>query len=87
MNGRRLIGTTPQMFGVGDDGKPVPEADQFQYRKGRAYQFADGRAFVEPPGLIQRELHEHRERDRPMVGDRRADPVPNGALVGHVGRG
>ena len=45
------------------------------------------RAVVEPSGRVQRELHELRERDRPVVGDRRADPVPNGRLVGHVGRG
>lgn len=45
VNGDRVIGTTPLMFGIGDDGKPV-EGEAFQYRKGRSYQFAKGRAFA-----------------------------------------
>lgn len=43
---RRVLGTTPAMFGVGDDGQPMPEADRFQYRKGKSYAFAAGRAFA-----------------------------------------
>src|SRR5438270_11121845 len=42
--GRRLVGTSPQMFGFEDDGKPVTNAP-FEYRKGRKYEFAAGRVF------------------------------------------
>lgn len=54
VNGRRVVGTTPQMFGVNDDGSPIaPGTDndgnavdnRFQYRKGRAYELAEGRVF------------------------------------------
>src|SRR5438270_4155386 len=39
-NGHRLVGTSPQMFGFDDDGKPVDSP--FEYRKGRHYEFAEG---------------------------------------------
>ena len=43
--GRRLVGTSPQMFGVDDDGKPVT-GDPFEYRKGHKYEMAEGRVFA-----------------------------------------
>src|SRR2546421_10387787 len=43
--GRRIVGTSPQMFGVDDDGKPV-EGTKFQYRKDRGYELAAGRVFA-----------------------------------------
>src|SRR5206468_8528467 len=42
--GRRLVGTSPQMFGYDDHGKP--EAEPFEYRKDRHYEFAEGRVFA-----------------------------------------
>jgi putative ABC transport system permease protein len=42
---RRIIGTSPQMFGVDDEGKPVT-GETFQYRLDKSYQFAQGRAFA-----------------------------------------
>ncbi len=44
-NGKRIVGTSPQMFGFEDDGRPV-EGDKFQYRKGQSYELAAGRAFA-----------------------------------------
>src|SRR5881394_3363397 len=43
--GRRIVGTSPLMFGVDDDGKPVTGA-RFQYRAGQSYEFAAGRPFA-----------------------------------------
>ena len=43
--GHRLVGTSPQMFGFDDDGKPVA-SDPFEYRKGRKYELAGGRVFA-----------------------------------------
>jgi putative ABC transport system permease protein len=43
--GRRIVGTSPAMFGVDDDGKPI-EGTKFQYRKGQSYELAAGRAFA-----------------------------------------
>ncbi len=43
--GRRIVGTSPQMFGADDDGKPV-SGEPFMYRAGQSYQFAQGRAFA-----------------------------------------
>src|SRR5258706_289079 len=42
--GRRIIGTSPAMFGVDDNG--APSAHQFEYRRGESYQLAEGRAFA-----------------------------------------
>jgi putative ABC transport system permease protein len=42
---RRIIGTSPQMFGMDDDGKPVT-GEVFQYRVDKSYQFAEGRPFA-----------------------------------------
>jgi putative ABC transport system permease protein len=42
--GRRIVGTSPLMFGVDDAGQPVTGA-KFQYRRGHSYEFAAGRAF------------------------------------------
>lgn len=44
-NGHRIVGTSPLMFGVDDDGKPVT-GEVFQYRTDRRYEFAAGRAFA-----------------------------------------
>jgi putative ABC transport system permease protein len=43
--GRRIVGTSPQMFGVDDGGKPV-EGAAFQYRKDKGYELAQGRVFA-----------------------------------------
>jgi len=43
-NGNRIVGTSPQMFGYDDDGKPV-QGDKFQYRKDRSFELAAGRIF------------------------------------------
>jgi putative ABC transport system permease protein len=43
--GRRIVGTSPQMFGYDDNGNPVA-GEKFQYRHDRSYQLAAGRAFA-----------------------------------------
>lgn len=43
--GRRIVGTSPQMFGVDDDGRPV-EGSKFEYRRGMSYELAEGRVFA-----------------------------------------
>lgn len=43
--GRRIVGTSPQMFGYDDQGKPVT-GTPFQYRHGMSYQFAQGHVFA-----------------------------------------
>src|SRR5947209_16719905 len=43
-NGRRLVGTSPQMFGFDAEGKPVA-GEPFEYRKGKRYELAEGRVF------------------------------------------
>jgi putative ABC transport system permease protein len=43
--GRRIIGTSPLMFGVDDAGQPVKGA-KFQYRQDRSYELAAGRVFA-----------------------------------------
>jgi len=42
--GRRIVGTSPEMFGYDDSGHPV-QGEPFEYRKGRSYQLAAGRVF------------------------------------------
>ena len=42
--GRRIVGTSPQMFGFDDEGKPV-EGMKFQYRRDQSYELAEGRTF------------------------------------------
>ena len=37
--GRRIVGTSPQMFGVDDEGQPITGA-KFEYRKDQSYEFA-----------------------------------------------
>jgi putative ABC transport system permease protein len=44
-NGRRIVGTSPQMFGVDDEGKPVA-GEPFQYRTDKRYELAQGRVFA-----------------------------------------
>lgn len=43
-NGRRIIGTAPQMFGVDDNGQPVT-GHRFEYRKDMSYELSSGRVF------------------------------------------
>jgi putative ABC transport system permease protein len=42
--GRRIVGTSPQMFGVDDNGQPV-QGSKFEYRSGMSYELAEGRVF------------------------------------------
>jgi hypothetical protein len=42
---RRIVGTSPQMFGVNDDGTPVT-GTKFMYRNGASYELAEGRVFA-----------------------------------------
>jgi putative ABC transport system permease protein len=43
--GRRIIGTSPQMFGFDDSGEPVT-GQKFQYRKDQGYELESGRIFA-----------------------------------------
>ena len=43
--GRRIIGTSPQMFGFDDEGQPVT-GHKFLYRADRGYELAEGRVFA-----------------------------------------
>ncbi len=43
--GRRIVGTTPQLFGVDEEGRRLAPAKTPRYRKDQAYEFAEGRAF------------------------------------------
>ena len=43
--GRRIVGTSPQMFGFNDDGTPVA-GRKFEYRQGKGYDLAQGRVFA-----------------------------------------
>lgn len=44
-NGRRIVGTSPQMFGFDDEGKPV-NGEPFHYRLDKGFELAEGRAFA-----------------------------------------
>ncbi len=43
--GRRIVGTSPQMFGVDDGGQAIA-GHRFEYRKGQSYELAQGRVFA-----------------------------------------
>jgi putative ABC transport system permease protein len=43
--GRRIVGTSPQMFGFDDEGRPVT-GHKFQYREDRSYELSEGRVFA-----------------------------------------
>jgi putative ABC transport system permease protein len=43
--GQRIVGTTPALFGIADDGSAMPEERAFQYRPGKRYEIAHGRVF------------------------------------------
>jgi putative ABC transport system permease protein len=43
--GQRIIGTTPALFGIADDGSAMPAERAFQYRPGKRYEIAQGRVF------------------------------------------
>ncbi len=42
----RIVGTTPNLFGFGDDGKPLPPEKVMEYRPDKRYELADGRDFL-----------------------------------------
>ncbi len=44
--GYRVVGTTPGMFGIDDEGKPLPPDKAFEYRLGKSFQFASGQSFA-----------------------------------------
>src|SRR6476661_13943 len=43
--GRRIVGTLPKLFGVDDEGKPLPPERVIEYRPGKKYEVAQGRVF------------------------------------------
>jgi putative ABC transport system permease protein len=43
--GHRIVGTLPKLFGATDDGSALPAERVLEYRPGRRYEFAQGRAF------------------------------------------
>jgi putative ABC transport system permease protein len=43
--GHRIVGTLPKLFGVDDEGKPLPPERVLEYRPGRRYTLEKGRAF------------------------------------------
>jgi putative ABC transport system permease protein len=43
--GRRIVGTLPKLFGVDDEGKPLPPERVIEYRPGKKYDVAQGRVF------------------------------------------
>lgn len=43
--GHRIVGTLPKLFGFDDEGKPLPADRVLEYRPGRRYELAVGRAF------------------------------------------
>jgi putative ABC transport system permease protein len=43
--GRRIVGTSPQMFGFDDEGHPIT-GHKFQYREDRSYELSEGRDFA-----------------------------------------
>ena len=43
--GYRVVGTLPTLFGIDADGSPLPPEKTPQYRKDRAFEMAEGRAF------------------------------------------
>jgi putative ABC transport system permease protein len=44
--GRRIVGTTPQLFGVDDVGNAIPAEKIPEFRRGEHYTFAQGRPFA-----------------------------------------
>ncbi len=44
--GRRIVGTLPKLFGLDDQGAPLPPDRVLEYRPGRTYQIAAGRVFA-----------------------------------------
>jgi putative ABC transport system permease protein len=43
--GRRIVGTSPRMFGFDDEGQPVT-GEKWQYRQGKSFELAQGRVFA-----------------------------------------
>jgi len=43
--GHRIVGTLPKLFGLDDEGKPLPPERVLEYRPGRKYELAEGRVF------------------------------------------
>jgi putative ABC transport system permease protein len=44
--GRRIIGTSPAMFGYDDNGQLLSPEKRFQYRRDESYELAEGRVFA-----------------------------------------
>jgi putative ABC transport system permease protein len=42
----RIVGTTPDLFGYGEDGKKLPDERVMEYRPDHRYQFAEGHDFL-----------------------------------------
>lgn len=42
----RIVGTLPKLFGVGDDGQPLPPDRVLEYKFGKRYKVAQGRVFA-----------------------------------------
>ena len=42
---QRIVGTLPSLFGVGEDGSPMPDERAFKYRPGKRYELSEGRVF------------------------------------------
>jgi putative ABC transport system permease protein len=42
----RIVGTLPKLFGMDDDGKPLPPADVLDFRPGEKLQMAQGQVFA-----------------------------------------
>jgi putative ABC transport system permease protein len=46
LNGKyRIVGTATKLFGVDEDGNPLPDSDVLEYRPGHHYELADGKVF------------------------------------------
>jgi putative ABC transport system permease protein len=42
---QRIVGTLPSLFGIAEDGSPMPEERAFKYRPGKRYELSEGRVF------------------------------------------
>lgn len=41
----RIVATLPKLFGVGEDGQPLPPQQVLEYKRGQRYELAEGRVF------------------------------------------
>ena len=42
---QRIVGTLPSLFGIAEDGSPMPDERAFKYRPGKRYELSEGRVF------------------------------------------